>query len=881
MKRTLTLLAPAWSKKVFYCIYVTLSLLLLQGNPAHAQDPPQYGTPYAGVPDPRDVNMYQVHIRPYSAAGNLAGVTARLDAIKALGTNVIYLMPHYPNGTDSRSSISPYCIKDFKGVGAEYGNLTNLRALVDGAHSRGMAVILDWVANQTSWDHPWITQHPDWYVRDGNGVIQPLNPFPDVAALNFSSSAMRTEMINSMRYWVLAANVDGFRCDYANNAPLDFWTQVINNLRSITTHKLLMFAEGDRLENFNAGFDMNFGDKWYYDAIRQIAGGASVAQVQTTTNTEYTFAGTSQQVVRYTANHDTEGEATPFSVFQNHAGVVVNFLVSAYMRGVPFLTSGQEVDHNQTIPWPYTSVKINWSANPTAAADFTKVLNFRTSSTAIRRGTMTNYSNTNVCAFTKISGSEKVVVIANLRNSTQTFVIPAALAGSYVDAYTGAAVTLTSGATQSLTNFQYRVLTNANVPTVPVTGVSISPTSISINAGTTTQLTATVTPANATNQSVNWSSGNTAVATVNASGLVTAIAAGTAVITATTVDQAKTATSTITVTPATTFTVNFYKPTSWGTAIKIYWWDALPAGVLPNGTWPGVSMTNAGNGWYSYTFTNITSTNLIFNDGTNQTPNLTRNKTGWYQNNTWYDNNPGTPTGTTYYQIQNRWQPTTYLYDGGNGQVRYGTNPASTNQAYQWAQVGADAGYVLLQNRSSGKYMHVENQNGSVQCSTITPGWYSAMWAIAAATDGWFYIQNRWQSSQWVNIESQLGYAQYSGAQAGWHSAMWKFVNPTTGLTAGSSSTTQTAAIAEDNTAQAGSIRLFPNPSTVGHFFIDIPAWQESKLVTVSIRDISGKLLLQKNITGATKIEHGLPAGLYFVSIQSGQLKESRKLIVK
>nr|WP_315819347.1 alpha-amylase family glycosyl hydrolase [Paraflavitalea speifideiaquila] len=438
------MLAPAWSKKAFYCIYVTFSLLLLQGCPAHAQDPPQYGTPYAGVPDPRDVNMYQVHIRPYSAAGNLAGVTARLDAIRALGTNVIYLMPHYPNGTDSRSSISPYCIKDFKGVGAEYGNLTNLRALVDGAHSRGMAVILDWVANQTSWDHPWITQHPDWYVRDGNGVIQPLNPFPDVAALNFSSSAMRTEMINSMRYWVFAANVDGFRCDYANNAPLDFWTQAINNLRGITTHKLLMFAEGDRLENFNAGFDMNFGDQWYYDAIRQIAGGASVAQIQTTTNTEYTFAGASQQVVRYTANHDTEGDATPFSVFQNHAGVVVNFLVSAYMRGVPFLTSGQEVGHNQTIPWPYTSVKINWSANPTIAADFTTVLNFRTTSTAIRRGAMTNYSNTNVCAFTKISGSEKVVVMANLRNNTQTFVIPAALAGSYVDAYSGASVTLTS-----------------------------------------------------------------------------------------------------------------------------------------------------------------------------------------------------------------------------------------------------------------------------------------------------------------------------------------------------------------------------------------------------------------------------------------------------
>jgi len=93
-----------------------------------------------------------------------------------------------------------------------------------------------------------------------------------------------------------------------------------------------------------------------------------------------------------------------------------------------------------------------------------------------------------------------------------------------------------------------------------------------------------------------------------ASGLVTAVAAGTATITATTADGGKTATAAITVTAASSFTVNFFRPATWGTAIKIYWWGALPAGVLADGTWPGVAMTNLGTGWYSYTFTNITST---------------------------------------------------------------------------------------------------------------------------------------------------------------------------------------------------------------------------------------------------------------------------------
>jgi hypothetical protein len=83
--------------------------------------------------------------------------------------------------------------------------------------------------------------------------------------------------------------------------------------------------------------------------------------------------------------------------------------------------------------------------------------------------------------------------------------------------------------------------------TVAVTGVSVSPTTATINAGATQQLTATIAPSNATNQSVTWSSSNTGVATVSSSGLVSGVAAGTATVTVTTADGGKTATSTITV----------------------------------------------------------------------------------------------------------------------------------------------------------------------------------------------------------------------------------------------------------------------------------------------------------------------------------------------
>ena len=91
---------------------------------------------------------------------------------------------------------------------------------------------------------------------------------------------------------------------------------------------------------------------------------------------------------------------------------------------------------------------------------------------------------------------------------------------------------------------------NCGTTNTPVTSVSVSPTTLSIANGGTSQLTATVSPSNATNKNVTWSSSNAAVATVSSTGLVSATGAGTAVITVTTTDGNKTATSTITVTTA-------------------------------------------------------------------------------------------------------------------------------------------------------------------------------------------------------------------------------------------------------------------------------------------------------------------------------------------
>lgn len=86
---------------------------------------------------------------------------------------------------------------------------------------------------------------------------------------------------------------------------------------------------------------------------------------------------------------------------------------------------------------------------------------------------------------------------------------------------------------------------------------------------------------------------------------------------------------------APSFTVYFKPPTTWTTSPKIHYWNATPSGSVANTTWPGVAMTATCDGWYSYTFSGVSSVNIIFNNGssgvgTNQTADLTANATSYY-----------------------------------------------------------------------------------------------------------------------------------------------------------------------------------------------------------------------------------------------------------
>lgn len=421
----------------------------------------QYGTPFANVPDRKEVIIYQVNMRAFSSTGNFQGVTDRLDSIKAMGANVIYLMPVFPVGVVNAFN-SPYCVKDYRSVNTEFGTLADLRTLVDGAHARNMSVMLDWVANHTSWDHSWITEHSDWYQKNTAGAIisPPGMGWNDVAQLDYTNASMRLEMIRNLKYWVYTANVDGFRFDYSDGPPFSFWQQAVDSLRNISTHKLVLLAEGSRADHYTAGFDFIFGFN-FYGGLRNVFGNGQPATIfDALNNTEFTGAANGQQVVRYTTNHDVNGsDGTPQELFGGLPGSISAFIAASLMKGVPMIYNGQEVGTPIRLTFPFTSADINWTLNPDLKATYKKILSFRNSSAAVRGGTLVSYSNANILAFTKELGAEKVCILSNVRNSSINFNLPGALSGtSWTDVMTGTPVSL--GTTVSLPAYGYLLLKN-------------------------------------------------------------------------------------------------------------------------------------------------------------------------------------------------------------------------------------------------------------------------------------------------------------------------------------------------------------------------------------------------------------------------------------
>lgn len=432
------------------------------------------------LPEPQDVVMYQVNPRNYAPSSSFKAVEAHLPKISELGANVVWFMPICEIGTEKGVG-SPYCVKDYCAPNPEFGTLEDFRGLVQKSHSLGMAVIMDWVANHTSWDNRWIKDHPEWYTHDGNGEIIPPEGtgWNDVADLDFDNPDMRLEMIRSMKWWVEEVGVDGFRCDAADYVPFDFWKQCVDSLRAIPSRKLLLLAEGQRKDHFDAGFDMNYAWGWL-GAIRRVYNGRtvmaeggpgrngqprpprmvsrkeSVATLFRTDSLEYAGLGEGKVKLRFTTNHDEHVKNSPVREFFGNDGSMAAFVASTFLHGGMLIYGCQEVGYPGKINF-FEYVDVDWDANGEMFSRYRKLVSIYRGEEAIRRGGMTPYPDEDVLVFERTLGDEGILVLVNMRDTQKRIPLPAKFVGRRVtDLVDGKSITL---AEQCLLRpFQYLIL---------------------------------------------------------------------------------------------------------------------------------------------------------------------------------------------------------------------------------------------------------------------------------------------------------------------------------------------------------------------------------------------------------------------------------------
>lgn len=312
-----------------------------------------------------NLGLYEVNIRNYSEEGTFEAFNANLDRIDSLGPGILWLMPIHPIGEENRlgSLGSPYSVQDYYAVNPDYGNLAAFKALVNEIHERGMYVIIDWVANHTSWDHVLTQSNPEWYVKDlaGNFIPPPGTNWSDVIELNYDRQGLRTYMIEAMKFWVDSVGVDGFRFDAVDFVPDDFWVEATQALQEAKAD-IFLLAEGPGEELIDLGFHMNYSWAFYGfggGILSQITQGiADANSFRAFVNTEHRNYSDGAYRLYFLSNHDENAwEGSPAQLFGPRA---VNFAVLSHMiNGMPLVYNGEEAGMTKqlaffdkdVIPW--------------------------------------------------------------------------------------------------------------------------------------------------------------------------------------------------------------------------------------------------------------------------------------------------------------------------------------------------------------------------------------------------------------------------------------------------------------------------------------------------------------------------------------------------
>ncbi|MGE5679330.1 MAG: alpha-amylase family glycosyl hydrolase [Bacillota bacterium] len=412
----------------------------------------------------RNKTIYEVNIRQYSPKGTFKELEAQLPRLKEMGLGILWLMPINPIGEKNRKGTlgSYYAVKDYLKVNPEYGTLDDFKSLVKKCHQLGMYIIIDWVANHTSWDNELTKTHPEFYTKDSTGnFAPPVADWTDVIDLNYDNKDLWEYMKEALAYWVKETDIDGYRCDVAAMVPTEFWNYTRKELEKIKP--VFMLAEAETQELQEKAFDVTYSWDLYHLFSSIAAGDSNARAIDSYYKRQDTVYAKDSYRMLFTTNHDENSwNGTEFERLKDGADA---FSVLTFtLKGMPLVYSGQEAGLNRRLSF-FERDPIEWK-DSRYKDFFTKLIKLKGSNKALingdEGGEMIKIPSTNdeaVYSFTRQKGNDKVLVITNLSSKDQPVKLNSdKLKGSYKDLFTGKKYSFNSTADLNLKAWEYLLL---------------------------------------------------------------------------------------------------------------------------------------------------------------------------------------------------------------------------------------------------------------------------------------------------------------------------------------------------------------------------------------------------------------------------------------
>jgi glycosidase len=332
----------------------------------------------------KQARVYFLFPKAFTQAGTISAAAARLQYVKDMGFNVIWVMPVMKNAYPINQQSGPgYNIVDFYNVAPEYGTNQDFKNFVTQAHTLGLKVILDVTPNHSSWIHPWSADahanklnspYWNWYEHNNqpdnqtNGLGSSLDAggfnyysgfSSQLLNLNWSDVDMRSEMINVYKYWVQQFGLDGFRFDVYWGPHRRYGEQFMGEpVRAALKHikpDILLLGEDDGTgsgtqyiyADQNGGLDASYDFNLYFNGIENFGFiSTSIDNLNNDINNGGYFPGPDALYMRFMESQDEDRIAYLYSSVDSTTTFMRTMPMATTIftvPGFPMIWNGQEV----------------------------------------------------------------------------------------------------------------------------------------------------------------------------------------------------------------------------------------------------------------------------------------------------------------------------------------------------------------------------------------------------------------------------------------------------------------------------------------------------------------------------------------------------------